>query len=186
MIRRAGHGTALVLVTLVVAAITAPAMLHRPLHEILAAAALCVLAASIAVEDLRAMLIPDMPVLAIGLVGLGLAIHDIGDAAGIARWVVAAAAVAGALLAFSELYGRLRGRSVLGFGDIKLVAASGLLIGPWGVGLQILIASISAMIFVIIRGVRRGRRLRWSASVPFGTFLAPAAIFVWAWFGRSV
>ena len=186
MIRRAGFGPAFLLVSIVLGAMVAPAMLGRSLHEILAAAALCLLAAAIAIEDLRSMLIPDIPVLAIGLVGLGLAIHDIGEAAGIALWIVGAIGVAGALLAFSVVYGHLRGRFVLGFGDVKLVAASGLLIGPWGVGMQIFIASISAMIFVIIRAIRRGRKPRWSARVPFGTFLAPAAVVVWAWFGRGM
>ena len=86
-------------------------------------------------------------------------------------WLGMAFGVAALLFLFSFVYGRLRGVSVMGFGDIKLVAASALLVGPWGLGLQILIASLSALIFVLIRSIRRGRRPRFAAALPFGTFL---------------
>ena len=141
----------------------------------------------IAIDDLRTLLIPDLAVVGIGAVGLALAVNDLAGPppAAILRWLGMAFGVAALLFLFSFVYGRLRGVSGDGFGDIKLVAASALLVGPWGLGLQILIASLSALIFVLIRSIRRGRRPRFAAALPFGTFLAPAAAIVWAWFGRG-
>ena len=185
MIRRGRSSAAIATVALFVGAVMAPTLMTRPLHEWLAAAALCLLAGWIAIEDLRTMLIPDLAVVGLGAVGLALALYELADAAAILRWSGMAFGVAALLFLFSFVYGRLRGVSVMGFGDIKLVAASALLIGPWGVGLQILIASVSALIFVLIRSIRRGRRPRFAAALPFGTFLAPAAAIVWAWFGRG-
>lgn len=186
MIRRGRAGAAIATVALFVGAVMAPALMTRPPHEWLAALALCLLAGWIAIEDLRTMLIPDLAVLALGAVGLALAIHDLADPGAVFLWAASALAFAALLFVFSWLYGRLRGASVMGFGDIKLVAASGLLIGPWGVGMQILIASVSAILFVGIRAIRRWRRPRFAARIPFGTFLAPAAAIVWAWFGRGI
>jgi leader peptidase (prepilin peptidase) / N-methyltransferase len=181
MIRRAGRWRAVLVTALVTGAIMVPPLLNASPIQILAGIALCMLAAVIAIEDLAAMTVPDAPVVAIGVIGFGLAAHSIAEPADIFWWVASAAAVAGALLVFSLGYGRLRGMTVLGLGDVKLIAASGLLVGPWGVALQILLASISAILFVLIRAVRRGRRPRRSARVPFATFLAPAAVIIWAW-----
>jgi leader peptidase (prepilin peptidase) / N-methyltransferase len=181
MIRRAGRGRAVAVTVAVLAVIMVPPLMDASLIRILAGIALCVLAAIIAIEDLTTMLVPDAHVAAIGAIGLGLAAHHFAEPAGIAWWVLAATMVAGALLAFSLVYGRIRGMTVLGLGDVKLVAASGLLVGPWGVALQIMLASVSAILFVLIRNFRRGRRPRRTARVPFATFLAPAAVIVWAW-----
>ena len=70
----------------------------------------------------------------------------------------------------------------LGLGDVKLVGASAVLVGPWGVAMQLMLASLAAILFAALRARRKGRRLRASARIPFGTFLAPAAVIVWAWF----
>jgi len=44
-----------------------------------------------------------------------------------------------------------------------------------------LLAAGAALIFAVIRALRLRRPLRAAARVPFGTFLAPALVIVWAW-----
>lgn len=157
-----------------------PVIAGRPPLVLAAAFALCVLAAAIAIEDLARMLVPDGYTAAIAMVGAALAYGEGG-------WVrLGAALLDGALLGAGLLlltivYERLRGRSGLGLGDVKLLAASAVLVGLWGVGMQIMLASFAALAFAIIRAVRRGRPLRAVSRIPFATFLAPAMVLVWAW-----
>ena len=70
----------------------------------------------------------------------------------------------------SILYSRIRGKTGLGWGDVKLIAAVGALIGwqlvPW----FIFLASATAMIYVIVQMIIRGgqagkERILWSVSV---------------------
>lgn len=164
------------------AAAVLPAIAHQPAWHVGAGLALCALAAAIAMEDLLTMLIPDVLVAALTLVAAGLVVARNPDPVAFLKTALAALAVAGGLFLFSHAYTWLRGMTALGFGDVKLVGASALLIGPWGVGLQILLASTAALIFVLIRAARRRRRLRATMRLPFGTFLAPSLVIVWAWF----
>ena len=128
------------------------------------------------------MTVPDWGAAAIAAVALAVHLIEGATFAEVARIVVLAALTAGILFALTWLYGLLRGIEVLGFGDVKLVAASAVLVGPSGVALQLTIASIAAIIFAVMRALRKGRRLRATTRLPFGTFLAPAMLIVWAWF----
>lgn len=180
--RRSGSvalGTAALAIVLAAAAL--PALVAQPVWVVAAGIALSGLAAAIAVEDLLTMLIPDTLVAALALVSAGLLVTTAPDWRAVLDAVLVALAVALGLFLFSAVYSRLRGMAVLGFGDVKLIGASALLVGPSGVGLQILLASTAALIFAVLRAVRRGRRLRATMRLPFATFLAPALVVVWAW-----
>lgn len=163
------------------AAAALPALAAQPAWVVAAGLALCGLAAAIAVEDLLTMLIPDALIAALALVSAGLLLMTAPGWPAFLGAVLAALAVALGLFLFSAVYSRLRGMTVLGFGDVKLIGASALLIGPSGVGLQVLLASIAALVFAVLRALRRGRRLRATMRLPFATFLAPALVIVWAW-----
>jgi len=181
MIWRAPRLRAAALFALVLAASLAPAAFGWPAWKIVAGLVLCILAALIAVEDLAAMTIPDWGVGAMALVALAV---QLGEGASMrdAAWALALGVVTAAALFLSTwAYGWLRGTDVLGFGDVKLVGASAVLVGPWGVAMQLMLASLAAILFAAIRAWRKGRRLRAATRLPFGTFLAPAAIIVWAW-----
>lgn len=180
--RRGRRCGSVMLVAAALVAAAVPALASQPAWVVGLGLALCGLAAAIAVEDLLTMLIPDSLVAALALVSAGLLAAAVPDRQAFLDAVLAALAVAFGLFLFSAVYSRLRGMTVLGFGDVKLIGASALLVGPFGVGLQILLASTAALIFAGFRALRRGRRLRATMRLPFATFLAPALVIVWAWF----
>lgn len=126
-------------------------------------AALCLggaLLIGIAQFDLAHYRIPNQLVLAFALFGLVDAI-----AQGRPGPALAAAAGGAALLwGVAALYGLLRRRSVLGRGDIKLLAAGGLWLGPLGLALALLVAALATLPLALL--VRQG------GDAPFGPGLA--------------
>ncbi|WP_117196247.1 prepilin peptidase [Rhizobium terrae] len=142
---------------------------------------LCLLAAAIAVHDLASLLIPDRYTAGILVVALVDWWFEMGDFAALGWRIGSGAALMCLLCLFNVVYGGLRGRDGIGFGDIKLIGVSVVLAGPAGVGAQIILASVAAFIFSVIRAARLQRPLRAAARIPFGTFLAPALVIVWTW-----
>lgn len=172
---------AIAVVACVVAAVTFPPVTGETAYTLLVWAALCLLAAAIAVHDLATMLIPDRYTLGILLVGFAEWLFASGDVKMLAVYVCAALLLGGSLWLFDIVYERLRGQTGLGMGDIKLLGASALLVGISGTGVQIMLAALAALTFISLRAIRLRRPLRAVAKVPFGTFLAPALVIVWAW-----
>ena len=80
--------------------------------------------------------------------------------------------------AVSILYSRIRGQTGLGWGDVKLIAAVGALIGwqlvPW----FIFLASTSALLYVILQIIIRGKQAG-KERIPFGSFLCGCSWLVW-------
>lgn len=75
------------------------------------------------------------------------------------------------------LYGKVRGRDVLGFGDVKMVACIGAFLGLGGALLTILVGSLLGSVVGIGYLLLSGRD--WSTyELPFGSFLGVAAIAV--------
>jgi leader peptidase (prepilin peptidase)/N-methyltransferase len=93
-------------------------------------------------------------------------------------------AALGGLLGFAvlsvvaTLFRHARGIDGLGFGDQKFSAAAGLWIGWQQIAPMLLIASVSALLFVFVRSMR-GERLDRSERIPFGPFLGLATITCW-------
>lgn len=100
---------------------------------------------------------------------------------------------AGASMAIAGLYGVLRGRQGLGFGDVRLLGAMGLVLGPF-VLLAYALANILGVLGAVpvLIAARRGQREGAAvepASIPFGPYLAAAGVIVslwgpavWAWY----
>lgn len=102
-------------------------------------------------------------------------------------WAFAAAGLllGGALpLAISALYSALRGQTGLGMGDVKLLAAMGIFLGPY---------VLMALMFGSVAGALGGLALRGEGGarrkIPFGPYLSLGAIAVvvfgqqvWAWY----
>jgi len=85
-----------------------------------------------------------------------------------------AALGSGLLWAFGALYTRLRGVEAMGMGDVKMMAMVGAFAGPFGVLLTIFAGSlVGALVGVMLIPVRGGSL---QDTLPFGCFLAPAAI----------
>lgn len=76
-------------------------------------------------------------------------------------------------------YHKLRQRTGLGLGDVKLMAGLGALIGPWMLPHLILLAALMALSGAVIGALRNGRTLKASRALPFGTALCTAAALIW-------
>lgn len=90
----------------------------------------------------------------------------------------AAAAVMGFIFwVGSEFCFKRLDRDVLGLGDVKFISAATLWIGPLGLGSMLLIASLSGILFVLVRA------LIWDISIKeriaFGPFLGFGLFVTW-------
>lgn len=123
--------------------------------------------------DLRARIIPNGLNLALLLVGLGvLAARDPGAAPlALARALAEAAIAYGLLWGFRAAYARMRGRTGLGLGDVKFIAAAMPWIGLAQLPLMVLIASTSALLTVVALHLS-GHRIEGRTRLPFAPFLA--------------
>lgn len=133
----------------------------------------------ISLQDLKDFTIPDAPLIVIALVGAALRLHDTGVDTAYEGLLVAldGTLCGGALLLMRETYFRLRGVDGLGFGDVKLAAAGGVLIGTVAFAWALFVASIAGLVVVI--GVSLLRPQRRIERLPFGTFLAPVCWGLW-------
>jgi len=131
----------------------------------------CLLA--LALADLRSFRLPDPLTAALLVLGTAMAWpHWEGAALG-------AAAGAGVFLALRLGYRGLTGRDGMGLGDVKLMAGIGAGLGAAALPMVALIAAGSALLVAMLHALRRGRRLRRQGAVPFGAWLAAAAVAVW-------
>lgn len=157
--------------------------------RVIAAVIVIGLIAWITWQDAVTFLIPDGAVAGIVLVGAGLrlgagidALHD--PWLVIAGLGVDAAACAGTLFLLREIFYRRRGYDGLGFGDVKLGLAGGVLIGAQGFAWATCGACAAALVFVLGRR-SGGRPLGAQDRVALGAFLAPAILLAWV-VGRMV
>ena len=125
----------------------------------------------LAIVDLRTGYLPDPLQGALALSGLGVAF--IGSPIGIS-WPMAltGAAVNGAVFwGLRWLVTRLKGREAMGFGDVKLVAAGGLWLGPWALPFIMAAGGILTLAGAGMVGVIR-RKPVWRGEMPLGPGLA--------------
>jgi len=136
---------------------------------------------AIAIVDAGHFLIPNQltgAALALGLLRAGAIGPDAGWAA--VLWVAfRALAIAVPLLALMAFYRRWRGRDGLGMGDVKLAAVAGAWLVFVTIAAVIELAAISGLAAYGINAALRGRRLRGTAFLPFGLFLAPSIWIGW-------
>lgn len=133
--------------------------------------------------DLEHRIIPDE--ISLGGTALGLALSH--WTVGLPGALLGAAAGAGGLFLVGWLYERLRGREGMGMGDVKLAAMLGAFLGLPGIALTVLAASFfGAAVGIALVLSRRGTG---ATALPFGSFLAPAAMLsllwgprIWTWY----
>lgn len=120
--------------------------------------------------------------------GLGLAAAWYNPFLGDAGWprivaaVVGAALGSGILWGIGALYSRLRGVEAMGFGDVKMMALVGAFTGPAGVVVTLFASSIVGAATGLALIPLKGKTLQ--NALPFGCFIAPAAVAALLW-GRS-
>jgi len=149
--------------------------------------------AGIALTDARHYLIPDgftvfglLWVLATAMVGAYL-MQD-GAFAGPADALLGACAGAGVVAIIGWLGEVALKKEAMGFGDVTLMAVVGAAVGPWRALLTVFAgAALAAVLFplvVVPIGMWRSRRTGTAfelPQVPFGVFLAPAAVLTLLW-----
>ena len=131
---------------------------------------------ALALIDARSFRLPDaitLPLIPAGLVAAFLIdapiwLHALGAALGY-----------GGLVAIEIAYRAWRGRDGLGRGDAKLLAAGGAWCGAAALPATLLIASVSALLFVLLISAIRRRAPTGETMLAFGPFLAFGVGLVW-------
>lgn len=139
----------------------------------------CVLTATIlamAVIDCREMILPD-PLNAL-LAGGGLAQSVLLGHPNPMDAALGAICAFSVLSTIATLFRRFRGIDGLGFGDQKFSAAAGLWIGWEGIAPMLLIASCSALAFLVVRSAS-GYNVDTNMRLPFGPFLGLGTMVCW-------
>jgi leader peptidase (prepilin peptidase)/N-methyltransferase len=138
--------------------------------------ALIAILTALAVIDACKMILPDQLNLLLAVIGVGqsLALHEPGMLDAAFGALIGTALLTLVLL----LFRRFRGIEGLGMGDLKFVAAAGLWTGWKGIPLLLLIASASALAFVVLRAALE-RKFDRHAALPFGPFLGIGTVCAW-------
>jgi leader peptidase (prepilin peptidase)/N-methyltransferase len=160
-------------------------LVTAPGAEGLYGAFLAALMLAIAAYDARHYLIPNEltgAAFALALLRAAAFVPDIGIEA--LLWPLArAAAVVLPLLLLMALYRRWRGRDGLGLGDVKLAAVCGAWVDLATMVAVIELAALAAIAAYLANAALRRQRVRGTAFLPFGLFLAPA---IWiGWLGET-
>jgi leader peptidase (prepilin peptidase)/N-methyltransferase len=127
--------------------------------------------------DATCFRLPDPLTIALGVVGLALAVEDPNRT----LWGAALAALiaSGVFWGVRIGYAHLRGREGLGFGDVKLMAGIGAGCGLAQIPLVVLIAALGALAFAAGVALIRKRALSATTALPFGSFLCLSAGLIW-------
>lgn len=143
---------------------------ERPMIVSVFSGGLAILSIWLSVVDFKHYRIPDMATLGIAVLGGGaIALVD-KDA--LALHLISATIVTAVLWVVSEVLFRRLGKEAFGLGDVKLIGASTIWVGPFGIASVILFAALGGIALVLLA---RDRYLR----VAFGPFLALATFIVW-------
>lgn len=125
----------------------------------------------LSVIDLKTGYLPDIIVLPLGAVGLAVAVA--GSPIGVS-WPLA---LAGAALNAAVFYGlrwlvsRMKGREAMGLGDVKLVAAGGLWLGPIALPYIMAVGGLATLAGAGLVGLIV-RKPVWRGEMPLGPGLA--------------
>lgn len=172
--------SAICLVLAVLAALIAAA--YFPVSVVISTLFLTFVVAAITISDVRHFIIPDvlsLPAIPAGF--LAFWFTSGGDGLQAITTSVLGALLGGAsLYAIKAGYERVRHVEGLGLGDVKLFAVGGAWLGPGDLAITLLLASLAALIAVVIAmSIRGGRDITRMTPMPFGAFIAPAIWLVW-------
>lgn len=136
---------------------------------LLITAALLATLTALAVVDARTLRLPDkvtLPLIAAGIVAAGWLEQPVW------RHLLGAGLGYVTLVGVELAYLKIRGRAGLGRGDAKLFAAGGAWCGALALPLILLVASASALLYVLVMRLAAGRRFQVDLMIAFGPFLA--------------
>jgi leader peptidase (prepilin peptidase)/N-methyltransferase len=139
-------------------------------------AILTIIVATICYFDFRAFRIPDW--LNLLLFAMGVAMRGLVDWQDAVTAVVVATAVSLILWLIRAGHKKYTGQIGLGLGDVKLAGASSVWFSPWNFPLYLFFASLSALIYYVLR-YGLNHRGKQTLRVPFGPFLGFALLATW-------
>jgi len=128
----------------------------------------------LALIDYDFKILPNVITLPGILVGFALALVD--PRVGWIDSAIGIAAGGGLLYAVAWIYLKLRDQQGMGMGDVKMIAMIGAFVGWQGVLLTIFLGSFFGSVVGLTLMRIKGRE--WDYALPFGTFLALAAVIV--------
>jgi leader peptidase (prepilin peptidase)/N-methyltransferase len=149
----------------------------QPLVAVLTHLFLFYTAVPLTLIDLEHRILPD--VITLGGTPLALFLGGANTQLGWQGAVLGAAVGSGVLFFVAKTYEIIRGREGLGLGDVKYMALIGAVVGWQGVLLVLGLASVLGSVIGIFLGSRRQAGLQ--TALPFGPFLAAAALLVSLW-----
>jgi leader peptidase (prepilin peptidase)/N-methyltransferase len=152
-------------------------MRFQPLVQLLTLLFLFYTAIPLTLIDLRWRILPDVITLGGAVVAFALGAANI--SLGWKGAMLGLLLGSGMLLFVAKTYELLRGREGLGMGDVKYMALIGAIVGWQGVLIVLGLASILGSLIGI--GIGLGRKEGLQTSLPFGPFLALAALIVCLW-----
>lgn len=138
--------------------------------------ALAVIILALAIVDLRHMVLPNW--LNFALMGTGVAQGILLGRPDLIDGAIGALVGAGLLGLLASVFRWARGIDGLGLGDQKFVAGAGFWTGWQELVLMLLVASMSALVFVAIRSAQ-ARKLEPASRLPFGPFLGLGTCVAW-------
>jgi prepilin signal peptidase PulO-like enzyme (type II secretory pathway) len=144
---------------------------------------LALVTAQIAWQDLATFTISDVALLALGVLGIAARLSEAAFLGLPPLTALGLAALDGplcgaAFLLVREGFYRWRGYDGLGFGDVKLALAGGILVGTEGFAWTVLAASLGGIVAaLLLRG--RGKGSPEPKKLAYGALLAPCLWVVW-------
>lgn len=131
---------------------------------------------ALSVIDLKTGYLPDPLQIALAVAGLGVVL--IGSPIDVSPTLAIAGAVinGGVFWGLRWLISRLKGREAMGFGDVKLVAAGGLWVGPFALPYIMAAGGVLTLIGAGIVGLATGKAV-WRGEMPLGPGLAAGILF---------
>lgn len=137
---------------------------------------LAVILIALSVIDLRTGYLPDALQIALAAAGLGVLL--MGSPIELSPKLAMAGALVngGVFWGLRWLISRLKGREAMGFGDVKLVAAGGLWVGPFALPYIMAAGGVLTLIGAGIAGLATGKAV-WRGEMPLGPGLAAGILF---------
>jgi leader peptidase (prepilin peptidase)/N-methyltransferase len=143
-------------------------------------AVLAVLLTAIATIDGRQFIIPNYLTAAVVLLGLIQALCASEEPLeSLMMALFRGAAVVLLFWILSLVYEWFRGRAGIGFGDVKLAGAAGILLSWNTMLICIQIATTAALLVHLTTAHLKGRTIVSTTALPFGLYLAPAIWLAW-------
>lgn len=128
----------------------------------------------LSVVDLQSLMIPDHTIVIIAICGLAQ-LWSLPES--LVPRLIEAVICLGAFTVLAMVFEHLLGRPALGFGDVKLLAASTLMIGPGNIIVAVFLAAVAGIAaFSILAASGRQKR---NDPIPFGPFLAFSIWLCW-------